>query len=91
MELFIDKTKIFLITLFFCFSLQVNSEENKKNKNDHEFNFYTGMFDFSDDGKRSTLIGILSSCIQDSIRPIDGVMPPKNSSEQSSILLAPYF
>ena len=58
MELFIDKTKIFLITLFFCFSLQVNSEENKKNKNDHEFNFYTGMFDFSDDGKRANLFGI---------------------------------
>ena len=25
---------------------------------DHEWNVYTGMFDFSDDGKRSTLVGI---------------------------------
>jgi hypothetical protein len=41
--------------IFFVFS--VNAEELKNEKNT-EFNVYSGMFDFSDDGKRSTLIGI---------------------------------
>ena len=57
MKFFINKTKIFLTVIFFCFSFQANSEEVKKNNSEHEFNFYTGMFDFSDDGKKSTLIG----------------------------------
>ena len=34
----------------------------KKDVNDlidpHQYNFYTGMFDFSDDGRKSTLVGI---------------------------------
>ena len=42
---------IFLV----CFS--VNAEEKKLDVNNTEFNVYTGMFDFSDDGKRSTLVG----------------------------------
>ncbi len=58
MKFFINKTKIFLTVIFFCFSFQANSEEVKKNNSEHEFNFYTGMFDFSDDGKRSNLFGI---------------------------------
>ena len=40
--------------IFFAFS--VNAEELKNEKNT-EFNVYSGMFDFSDDGKKSTLIG----------------------------------
>ena len=50
--------KLLFITLFFLFSFSLQAEESKnvKNKNT-EFNIYTGMFDFSDDGKRSTLIG----------------------------------
>ena len=51
--------KIFVTVLFIlisCFS--VNSEEKILNDNNTEFNVYSGMFDFSDDGKRSSLIGI---------------------------------
>ena len=51
--------KFFLLLLFllFNFSVSLNSEEIKPNNKNTEFNVYTGMFDFSDDGKRSTLIG----------------------------------
>ena len=41
--------------LFFCISL--NAEEKKLENNNTEFNVYTGMFDFSDDGKRSSIFG----------------------------------
>ena len=48
----------FLASLFlFFFSLAVSAEELKVKNQNTEFNVYTGMFDFSDDGKRSTLIG----------------------------------
>ena len=50
--------KNFLTSLFlFFFSLAVSAEELKVKNQNTEFNVYTGMFDFSDDGKRSTLIG----------------------------------
>ena len=47
------------VTLFFVifFIFSVNAEELNLKKQNTEFNVYTGMFDFSDDGKRSTLIG----------------------------------
>ena len=49
--------KIFLIIFpFFCFFSVLAEEIELKNSNT-EYNVYTGMFDFSDDGKRSTLIG----------------------------------
>ena len=51
--------KIIVVALFIlinCFS--VNSEEKILNDNNTEFNVYSGMFDFSDNGKRSSLIGI---------------------------------
>ena len=57
MKFFIDKIK-FLLVVFFCLSFQVNSEEIKKNDSEHEFNFYTGMFDFSDHGMKSNFFGI---------------------------------
>ena len=45
--------------ILICFYSQVAfSEEKKTPINEHEFNFYSGMFDFSDDGKRSTIFGI---------------------------------
>jgi hypothetical protein len=50
-----------LITVIFLLSFSVNAEENKSKFNDNkntEFNVYSGMFDFSDDGKRSALIGL---------------------------------
>ena len=51
--------KKFCSALFFIFfALSVNAEELKVVEKNTEFNVYSGMFDFSDDGKRSTLIGI---------------------------------
>ena len=44
-----------LFFIFFVFS--INAEELKVVEKNTEFNVYSGMFDFSDDGKRSTLIG----------------------------------
>ena len=49
--------KLLLIITFVLFGTSVSSEELKTDDNNTEFNVYTGMFDFSDDGKRSTLIG----------------------------------
>ena len=48
--------KIYLILASFLFSFSLIADEVKLESNT-EFNLYTGMFDFSDDGKRSTLIG----------------------------------
>jgi len=50
--------KNFCLTLIFVFAVfTLNAEEVKTDNQDTEFNVYTGMFDFSDQGKRSTLIG----------------------------------
>ena len=49
--------KLLLIITFVLFGTSVSSEELKTDDNNTEFNVYTGMFDFSDNGKRSTLIG----------------------------------
>ena len=48
----------FLLVLFLISSYSVNSEENELNQSDNALSIYSGMFDFSDDGKRSTLVGI---------------------------------
>ena len=56
LNIFIKKF-IFVVVLCFFF-LPVNSEEKKISRDEHKFNFYSGMFDFSDDGKRSTIFGI---------------------------------
>ena len=45
-----------LIITFFTTSLK--SDEVNKLIDPHEYNFFTGMFDFSDEGKKSTLVGI---------------------------------
>ena len=43
--------------LFVIFAFSVSAEELKIKNQNTEFNIYTGMFDFSDDGKKSTLLG----------------------------------
>ena len=48
---------IFLFFIFFL-SLPLKSDDLRKLTDPHEYNFYTGVFDFSDDGKKSTLVGI---------------------------------
>ena len=49
--------KLQLILLSFLISFPINSDEIKLESNT-ELNFFTGMFDFSDDGKRSSLFGV---------------------------------
>ena len=46
------------LTILTLIAIPVKSEENKTVFNEHEWNFYSGTFDFSDDGAKSTLIGI---------------------------------
>ena len=66
-----------LLKTFFIFIVITSASANTGNK----WNFYTGMFDFSDDGKRSTLFGIQhqnENLIKDSfigtISPVTGLM-----------------
>ena len=49
--------KILILFSFLAFTISLNAEEIKSNDLNTEFNLYTGMFDFSDDGKKSTLLG----------------------------------
>ena len=49
--------KLLIILSYLLFSSSLYAEELKIDENNTEFNVYTGMFDFSDDGKKSTLIG----------------------------------
>ena len=50
--------KNFIINLLIIiFALSSIAEEKISKNQNTEFSVYTGMFDFSDDGKRSTLIG----------------------------------
>ena len=58
MKLKLIKKYFFLVNLFLLISLPLKSEDVKKiSGSEHEFNIYTGMFDFSDHGKRSQIIG----------------------------------
>ena len=49
--------KLLVILLYFLFSTQLTADEKKIDTKNTEFNVYTGMFDFSDDGKKSALLG----------------------------------
>ena len=49
--------RLCLTTIFFISSFSLSAEEIQINDKNTEFSIYTGMFDFSDDGKRSTLLG----------------------------------
>ena len=52
------KLKNFFLSFFIIFfSFAVFAEELEIKNQYTEFNVYTGLFDFSDDGKKSTLIG----------------------------------
>ena len=51
----LNKLLLFFTILITAFSL--NAEEMKSDIKNTEFNVYTGMFDFSDEGKRAILIG----------------------------------
>ena len=57
MKLIKLRQKFLLIIALFLFFSPANSEENKVLNDEHELNFYSGIFDFSDDGARSTIFG----------------------------------
>ena len=70
-----------LLIIFLIFSFQTKAEEIKKLSGEHEINFYSGMFDFSDDGKKSAIIGLQhqnENLIRDSflgtLSPITGAL-----------------
>ena len=48
--------KIFLTFFIFIFSSSLIADEINIIEKNTEFNIYSGIFDFSDDGKRSALI-----------------------------------
>jgi len=50
--------KLYLSIFFIFFIFPINAEELKNINQNSELNVYTGMFDFSDDGKSSSLIGL---------------------------------
>ena len=52
------KKLYFVLVLFLIMPYSVNSEEGVLSQSDKVLSVYSGMFDFSDDGKKSTLIGI---------------------------------
>ena len=49
---------LYLLIALFAAGSPINAEDFKVDTNNTKFNVYSGMFDFSDDGKKSTLIGI---------------------------------
>ena len=78
LNLFIKKI-LCIFTVFFMLFANAISGENISN--DHEFNFFSGFFDFSDTGKRSTIFGIQhqnESLLRDSflgtLSPVTGAM-----------------
>ena len=73
--------------LFFLLIIPTFSEEKKENFNEHEINFYTGMFDFSDDGQRAALFGFEhqnENLVRDSflgtLFPVSGFMLTENNA-----------
>ncbi len=78
---------IFTLITVFALILPVNSEENNNAFNEHEINFYTGMFDFSDDGQRAGLFGmqhqnenLSRNSFLGTLSPITGFMITENNA-----------
>ena len=84
------KQSIKIILNLFCLlilAIPVYSEEKKENFKEHELNFYTGMFDFSDDGQRAALFGFQhqnENLVRDSflgtLSPVTGFMLTENNA-----------
>ena len=49
---------LFLTIALIFYVLPINAEEIKAIEKSNEYNIFTGMFDFSDTGKKSNIIGI---------------------------------
>ena len=73
--------KVLLIIALLSLHSGLKAEELKNLENEHEFNFFSGMFDFSDDGKKSTIFGLqhqnenlLRSSFLGNLSPVTGAM-----------------
>ena len=78
---------IFTLITVLALILPVNSEENNNAFNEHEVNFYTGMFDFSDDGQRAGLFGmqhqnenLTRNSFLGTLSPVTGFMITENNA-----------
>ena len=78
---------IFTLIAVFALILPVSSEENNNAFNEHEVNFYTGMFDFSDDGQRAGLFGmqhqnenLTRNSFLGTLSPVTGFMITENNA-----------
>ena len=78
-----------MFSLFFLFSLANSSygEEKKEDFNSHSLNFYSGVFDYSDDGQKAVLFGFQhenEDLVRDSflgtISPVTGFMITENNA-----------
>ena len=82
------KTLLIVITILAFSFLPLKSDEAIKEKLDpHKYNFYTGMFDFSDNAKSSSLFGIqhqnenlFRDTFLGTISPITGFMMTSDSA-----------
>ena len=79
--------KILLLLVLSFFILPINAEEIKIAEKNTEYNVYSGMFDWSDSGKKSTLIGFQhqnQSLNRDTfignLSPVSGVMITADSA-----------
>jgi len=52
-----NKISIYLLTVFIMFYSPLLSEEKNKTNSDHQYNFFIGNFDFSDDKQAALLYG----------------------------------
>jgi hypothetical protein len=84
----IEKIKFILpLILLFLLTEISRSEDKSKNFEDHQINFHTGMFDYSDDGQRAGLFGLQHqnvSLIRNSffgtLSPVTGFMITENNA-----------
>ena len=75
------KNICYIIVVFLFLSSPVKAEENKKFFGTHELNFFSGMFDFNDNNKKSAIFGIqhqdenlIRNSFLGTLSPITGLM-----------------
>ena len=76
------------ITIYFIFSfLLISPSISDENLNENEINFYSGMFDFSDDGQRALLFGLqhqnenlIRESVLGEISPVTGFFLTENQA-----------
>ena len=81
-------TKKLKIIIYFIFSfLLISPSISDDNLNDNEINFYSGMFDFSDDGQRALLFGLqhqdenlIRESVLGEISPVTGIFLTENQA-----------